>query len=71
MPTKAQLMDADKAWLVRLIEKAGGFLEVAQELGLRSRQRPPGKHIMLFFRLYYIAIYFSTAEYPFSTYIIQ
>ncbi|KAK9813221.1 hypothetical protein WJX72_010952 [[Myrmecia] bisecta] len=42
MPTRRQLEAAGRADLVRDIQQAGGFLEVATLLGLRSRRRPIG-----------------------------
>jgi hypothetical protein len=42
MPTRAALVAAGRSDLARCVVRAGGFLEVAQALGLRSRRRPPG-----------------------------
>lgn len=42
MPTGRALAAAGRADLVREVQAAGGFLEVAQQLGLRARRRPKG-----------------------------
>ncbi len=42
MPTRASLAAAGRADLIRAINAAGGFLAVAQALGLRSKRRPIG-----------------------------
>jgi hypothetical protein len=42
MPTRKELREAGRGDLVRAVEAAGGFLAVAQMLGLRSRRRPVG-----------------------------
>ncbi|KAG6550698.1 hypothetical protein Mapa_007795 [Marchantia paleacea] len=42
MPTRRQLVSAGRQDLVEEIMAAGGFLSVAQALGLRSRRRPVG-----------------------------
>lgn len=42
MPMRRELEAAGRHDLVKVIQSAGGFIEVAQELGLRSVRRPPG-----------------------------
>lgn len=42
MPTSAQLEAAGRRDLVAAVRAAGGFLEVAQALGLRSQRKPAG-----------------------------
>lgn len=42
MPTPAQLEEAGRRDLVGAVRRAGGFLEVAQALGLRSQRKPAG-----------------------------
>ncbi|CAK0783921.1 hypothetical protein CVIRNUC_007121 [Coccomyxa viridis] len=42
MPTRSELLAAGQQHLVRAIQHAGGFLTVAQLLGLRCKRRPPG-----------------------------
>lgn len=42
MPTSAQLAAAGRRDLVAAVKRAGGFLEVAQALGLRSQRKPAG-----------------------------
>ncbi|KAK9828088.1 hypothetical protein WJX81_002392 [Elliptochloris bilobata] len=42
MPSRKALEQAGRADLVRGVMAAGGFLAVAQELGLRARRRPQG-----------------------------
>ena len=42
MPTRRELEDMGRRDIVRLVMKAGGFLEVAQYLGYTSIRRPPG-----------------------------
>lgn len=42
MPARAALLAAGRRDLVRAINAAGGFLAVAQTLGLRSKRRPIG-----------------------------
>ena len=42
MPTKKQLVAAGRQDLVKLVMAAGGFISVAQLLGLRARRRPEG-----------------------------
>ena len=42
MPMRRELEAAGRYDLVKAIQCAGGFIEVAQELGLRSMRRPPG-----------------------------
>lgn len=42
MPTSAQLAAAGRRDLVAAVKQAGGFLEVAQALGLRSQRKPAG-----------------------------
>jgi hypothetical protein len=42
MPTRKELEDMGRRDVVRLIQRAGGFLDVAQCLGYRSVRKPPG-----------------------------
>lgn len=42
MPSRSQLQAAGRGDLVHLVRQAGGFLEVAQALGLRAPRRPAG-----------------------------
>lgn len=42
MPTRQQLMQAGRQDLVKMVTRAGGFLDVAAQLGFRARRRPPG-----------------------------
>ncbi|KAL4854923.1 Hexokinase-1 [Chlorella vulgaris] len=42
MPTSAQLVAAGRRDLSDAVKEAGGFLEVAQALGLRSQRKPAG-----------------------------
>lgn len=42
MPTRRALAAAGRGDLVRAVLAAGGFLAVAQQLGLRARRRPTG-----------------------------
>lgn len=42
MPTRRELEDMGRRDIVKLVMKAGGFLEVAQYLGYASIRRPPG-----------------------------
>lgn len=42
MPRRRELVAAGRRDLVRLIAAAGGFVEVAQELGFEASRRPPG-----------------------------
>lgn len=42
MPTKRALEQLGRQDIIRMIESAGGFLEVAQSLGYKSTRRPPG-----------------------------
>ncbi|KAL4458291.1 hypothetical protein ABPG75_013156 [Micractinium tetrahymenae] len=42
MPTSAQLAAAGRRDLIAAVKRAGGFLEVAQALGLRSQRKPAG-----------------------------
>ncbi len=42
MPTSAQLAAAGRRDLAAAVRRAGGFLEVAQALGLRSQRKPAG-----------------------------
>ncbi|KAI8110829.1 hypothetical protein M9434_004403 [Picochlorum sp. BPE23] len=42
MPTRRELEDMGRRDIVKLVMKAGGFLEVAQYLGYTSIRRPPG-----------------------------
>ena len=42
MPTRKELEELGRKDIVRLVIQAGGFLEVAQNLGYQSVRRPPG-----------------------------
>ena len=42
MPTRKRLKAAGREDLIKLVTKAGGFMQVAQCLGLRSCRRPQG-----------------------------
>lgn len=42
MPTRKELEELGRKDIIRLIVRAGGFLEVAQCLGYQSARRPPG-----------------------------
>ena len=42
MPSARQLEDTGRRDLVAAVRRAGGFLEVAQALGLRSQRKPAG-----------------------------
>jgi len=42
MPTRQQLIQAGRQDLVKMVTRAGGFLDVAAQLGFRARRRPPG-----------------------------
>lgn len=44
MPTKKQLKAAGREDLIKLVTQAGGFMEVAQYLGLRAHRRPQGAY---------------------------
>jgi hypothetical protein len=42
MPTRMDLAEAGHADLIRVVMQAGGFLNVADRLGLRTKRRPVG-----------------------------
>lgn len=50
MPTRKRLKAAGREDLIKLVTQAGGFMQVAQCLGLRSCRRPQG-HSHLHLRL--------------------
>lgn len=42
MPTKKQLLEAGRKDVIRMINEAGGFIDVAAQLGFRAKRKPPG-----------------------------